>query len=69
MRPVSDVRMAEELKKANLPQELIDRLTRMAPGMVHRDCIYVRSLSHKFGLDDERVDELFKLAYEPNPQP
>ena len=66
MRPVSDTRMAEELQKAGHPSGLIERLTRMAPGMVHRDCVYVRSLADKFGLDDAAIDEMFRLAHEPS---
>lgn len=62
---VSQQRMAEEVTKAGLPSGILTYLAKMSPGNVERNCVYVRSIAHKFGVSDAMVDELFARAAEP----
>ena len=63
-RKVSQQRLAEEIVSAGHPQDILPYLERMAPGVVERYCMYVRTIAHKFGISESDVDELFKRASE-----
>lgn len=64
-KKVSQQRMAEEVTKAGLPSGILTYLAKMSPGTVERNCVYVRSVAHKFGVSDEQVDDLFERASLP----
>ena len=62
---VSQQRIAEEIVKAGLPDGILTHLAKMSPGIVERQCVYVRSVAHKFDVSDEMIDEIFRRAAAP----
>lgn len=65
-KKVSQQRMAEEIANAGLPDGLLTLLARMSPGVLERQCVYVRSVAHKFDVSEEMLDEIFLRASAPS---